>query len=56
VSRCNLAIAGGEALVLTPAHRTAVLECGPVSAWAPGECRDFNGLWNERCAPRLVLQ
>ena len=37
---------GGEALVLTSAHRTAVLECGPVSAWAPGECRDFNGLWN----------
>jgi hypothetical protein len=56
VSRCNLSIAGGGALVLTTANRTAVLECGPVSAWAPGECRDFNGLWNERCAPRLVLQ
>ena len=54
VSRCNLSIAGREALVLTPAQRTAVLECGPVSAWAPGECRDFAGLWNERCAPRLV--
>ena len=56
VSRCNLAIVGSAALVLTSANRTAVLECGPVSAWAPGECRDFNGLWNERCAPRLVLQ
>jgi len=56
VSRCNLSIAGTDALVLTSAQRTAVLECGPVSAWAPGECRDFNGLWNERCAPRLVLQ
>jgi hypothetical protein len=55
VSRCNLSIAGSEALVITAANRTATLECGPVSAWAPGECRDFAGLWNERCAPRLVL-
>lgn len=55
VSRCNLAIAGHEALVITAVNRAAVLECGPVSAWAPGECRDFAGLWNERCAPRLVL-
>jgi len=56
VSRCNLSIAGREPLVITSAQRTAVLECGPVSAWSPGECRDFAGLWNERCAPRLVLQ
>jgi hypothetical protein len=56
VSRCNLSIAGSEALVITPANRTATLECGSVSAWAPGECRDFAGLWNERCAPRLMLR
>ena len=56
VSRCNLASVGNAPLVLTSATRTAVLECGPVSAWAPGECRDFNGLWNERCAPRLVAK
>jgi hypothetical protein len=56
ISRCNLSIAGREALVLSAATRTAFLECGPASAWAPGECRDFAGLWNERCRPRLVLQ
>jgi hypothetical protein len=56
VSRCNLSIVGSDPLVLTAARRTALLECGPVSAWAPGECRDFNGLWNERCAPRLVVK
>jgi len=54
VSRCNLAIPGNRAVVITPAsNRTAYFECSPIGI-RPGECRDFHGLWNERCAARLV--
>jgi len=56
VSRCNLAIPGKAAVVITPAtSRIAYFDCGPVGT-KPGECRDFHGLWNERCAARLVLE
>jgi hypothetical protein len=56
VSRCNLEIADGDARVVTPASKQAAsLECAPVGV-EPGECRDIIGLWNERCASRLVLR
>jgi hypothetical protein len=50
VSRCNLTIAGNDALVIAPLPmRAAFIECGPVMIPSrPGECRDFVGLWNER--------
>jgi hypothetical protein len=56
VSRCNLALTGGHAVVLTPgSRRTATIECVPASS-QPRECRDdIMGLWNERCAARLGL-
>ena len=54
VSRCNLTFAGTNAFVLaSPSIRIATFECGPIGT-KPGECRDFHGLWNERCAARLV--
>ena len=56
VSRCNLALSGSSAVVLTPgSRRTATIDCVPASS-QPRECRDdVMGLWNERCAARLVL-
>ena len=58
VSSCNLTIAGREPFVLTSSSdRIAFIECGPVAdPTNPGECRDFHGLWNERCAARLVAR
>ena len=54
VSRCNLTLAGREPFVVTPSStRIAFIECGPIGT-SPGECRDIVGLWNERCAARLV--
>jgi hypothetical protein len=57
VSRCNLTIAGYDALVITSSSdRIAYIECGPVVVPSrPDECRNMMvGLWNERCAARLV--
>ena len=56
VSRCNLTLAGSEAFVIAPtSSRIAYFECGPIGT-KPGECRDFHGLWNERCTARLVAE
>ena len=59
VSRCNLTIAGTDALVVTSSSsRLAFIECGPLAVSThPEQCRtDFVGLWNERCAARLVAE
>jgi hypothetical protein len=56
VSRCNLALTGESAVVLMPtSRRNGTIECVPADA-QPRDCRDdIMGLWNERCAARLVL-
>jgi hypothetical protein len=58
VSRCNLMIAGTAPFIVTKASRpSAAIECVPVTGpERPEQCRNIIGLWNERCAARLVAQ
>lgn len=58
VSRCNLTLAGREPFIVTPASKPiAHIECLPVSGpERPEQCHNIIGLWNERCAARLVAE